>query len=159
MAGGCSRTTLEDERGPQERLLQSFFEQGSGQANSLGFDARSAACAADAVVRDLGAARLQQLGLDVASGQGPELTEPPLTTAEADAVYAAFDACVDFVDQIGATIGGDSGMPDDVAECVASAYVESGVLREALFADGFDGTLNGRIDGVLADAEQACSAT
>lgn len=159
MLAGCSRTTSEDRRGPQERLLQSVFEQGAEEANALVFDSSQAACAAHAVVRNLGAVRLQQLGLDVPSRQGPELTEPPLTPEETDLVYAAFDDCIDLVDQIGATIGRDSGLPTDVARCVADVYVDSGVLREALFAANFNGMLNARIDSVLADAAQACTAT
>lgn len=156
---GCARGAPVDARGPQERLLQSVFEQSAEEANSLAFDATAAACAARAVVRDLGAVRLQQLGLDVPSRQGPELTEPPLTTEEADLIYMAFVECLDLVAQLGATIGRDSGMPADVSACVASGYVESGVLREALFADELSGTLASRIDSVLADAARACKAS
>jgi hypothetical protein len=37
--------------------------------------------------------------------------------------------------------------------------VDSGVLRESLFATDLSDTLNSRIDSVLADAALTCAAT
>ena len=48
-------------------------------------------------------------------------------------------------------------MTNDEAECVADAYVESGIMREALLNPQFNEEVNDRIDAVLAEVEAECS--
>ncbi|MDQ2651196.1 MAG: hypothetical protein M3Z03_16785 [Actinomycetota bacterium] len=159
LIGGCSTAREDTARSDQERLLRSVLEQGSEDANSLEFDDDAAACAAAAIVDDLGEGRLRELGLDVASRRGPELTSPPLSEAEGDAVFGAFEGCLDLVGQLGRAFARDGELRTSVAECVASRYVDSGVLRDALLAPGSDPELNDRIDRTVLDAIAACDAS
>jgi hypothetical protein len=157
LLAACSASD-EGQRSEQERLLQSVFEQGGEEANSLVFDHDAAACAAEHVVESLGADRLRALGLDVPSRRGPDLTEPPLSEAEGDAVYAAFTDCLDLVDQLTTAFGRDADLPDGQAECVAGRYVDSDVLRQSLLAPSFDPALEDRIDSTVQTAISACTA-
>jgi hypothetical protein len=156
---GCSTAREDGARSDQERLLRSVLEQGSEDPNSLVFEEDAAACAAAAIVDGLGAERLRALGLDVPSRRGPELSSPPLTEAEGDVVFGAFESCLDLVDQLGRAFAQDAELSTRVARCVAERYVDSGVLRDVLLAPGFDPSLNDRIDRTVGEAVGACEAT
>jgi hypothetical protein len=156
---GCATARQDAARSDPERLLQQVFEKGSADANSLQFEGDEASCAAKKVVDGLGARRLQELGLDVPSGKGPTLTVPPLTSAEGHQVFAAFEQCLDLVDQLAGPFARDADLSRTQARCVAKAYLRSGVLEAAVLAPAFDDALNGRIDGVVTSAITACTPT
>jgi hypothetical protein len=110
------------------------------------------------VADGLGADRLRELGLDVPSRQGPDLTEPPLTEDEGDTVFDAFTDCLDLTEQLTSAFARDAGLPTGQAACVADRYLDSGVLRDSLLAPSFDQALNDRIDHTVEAAITACTA-
>lgn len=139
-------------------IATSLRETGESDPNGLQFTAAEADCAAEKIADAVERPRLEELGLGVDSGVGPELSEPPLTTSEGDAVFAAYEACLDLPAQVTTLLKSGGSMTDDVAECVADAYVESGIMREALLNPQFNQEVNDRIDAVLAEAEAECSS-
>jgi hypothetical protein len=156
-AAACS-TSADDAVSDEQRLIEAVLIGGGEEGNSIRFDEDGARCAAARILDELTPERLDELGLDVAAGTGPELSQPPLTPAEGDAVYAALVDCTDVLDQLGVALQRDAELPADTAACVAERYADSGVLRDSLLAPEFDEVLNQRIDATILESIQACRA-
>ena len=124
---------------------------------ALSFTDSEADCAARATVDALGMARLQELGMNLESGTAPARTEPPLTTTEADALYAVWGRCADLKSKVAALLSADGELSPGQAACVVDRYEASGLLRRSLFGKDFDPALNHEIDQTLAAATAACT--
>jgi len=155
-AVACS--TSADAGSDEQRLVEAVLVGGGDQGNSIRFEDDDARCAAARILDAFEPQRLEELGLDVEAGEGPELSQPPLTETEGGAVYDALDGCTDLVDQVGTALRSDAGLADDVAACVADRYEESGVLRDSLLAPDFDEALTARIDATILESIEACQA-
>jgi hypothetical protein len=127
----------------------------SGDVNAVQFTPDEARCTAEAVVGALGVVRLQELGLELGAGSEPTLVEPPLTTAEADAVFAAITGCVDVEGQITDMLV-RGRVPEDDAECVARGFVDSGIIRRTLLTDEDHQPSADEVNGALSSAGLAC---
>lgn len=128
-------------------IAAAVLADGQDDPNALPFDEASSRCVAEALVLGFEPERLEELGLDVDAGAGPDLYEPPLTSEEADATYEIFDRCVDLVGELTEVFA---------SECIAQHYYDADVLRDALFLAEPDAEVNGRIDAALEDAASAC---
>jgi hypothetical protein len=97
-----------------EVIATSLRETGESDPNGLQFTASEAECAAELTTDEIKLARLEELGLKVDSGVGPELSVPPLTTPEGDAVYRAYEACLNLPAQVEALLASGGTMTEDV---------------------------------------------
>lgn len=137
-------------------LLTSFFRQsGRSDPNAVHYDDDAARCMAQGLVDGLGEERLVDLGLDGATGDGPNLATPPLDEAESALLFELRMECVDAIAQVAALLE-DAGMSRVDAACTASGYASSGLLAEATASEEFDPELNRRIDEALRAAATEC---
>ena len=120
----------------------------------LAFTRAEARCVAERVVDRLGEERLRDLGAD-----RTPLDELDFAADDRRAVFIAVDGCVDLVAQVAGFLADDAGLPTAVARCVATRYVASGELQDALFGGDIDPELERRIDAVLDAALAECSGT
>jgi hypothetical protein len=127
---------------------------GFDDPNGLHFTDEEARCTAERIVRSLGVARLGELGLAVDADTPPELSEPPLTQEEGDAVFAAIDECIDLEGQIVDFIAGGD-VSEAQAGCVARRYLATDLPRRALLS-GYDPELNAEIDATMDQAAGQC---
>lgn len=135
--------------GPSEAdaaAIEALTGELSSAESRLETDDDEARCVAEAVVDDLGADRVEALEL--------RLLEPPLTAAEADDVYAAFEDCLELTDRLTESLSGD--LPADQARCGAEAYVESGLLKESMFTESPTPAFNAEVDATIARAVARC---
>jgi hypothetical protein len=109
-------------------------------------------------VVELGVPRLEEMGLDVAAGAGPDMTEPPLTADEADAVFAAMDDCMDIESQL-ADLLVDGNVAEDDAACIAEEFHASGMTRRTVLADDEHQPAAEEVDAALNDAGEACGVS
>jgi hypothetical protein len=118
-----------------------------------------ARCVARGVVDGLGVERLEELGLDVVRRRGPELTVPPMTADEGDAVYAAYDECLDFaardVERFVA-----NGLTEAQARCAHERYRGSPLPQTHLLLQDHDQVphpeLHAQVEALWNDAQGAC---
>jgi hypothetical protein len=75
---------------------------------------------------------------------------------EREALFEAFDECLDLADQLTELLDAGGSLTSDQAACVAERYVASDEFREATVSGDYDEELNRRIDAVLADATEGC---
>lgn len=94
--------------------------------------------------------------MDPDAGMAATLTAPPLTTTEADQLYAIFGRCADLKSKVATFLSADGQLSAPEAACVADRYESDGLLRRSLFSD-FDPALNDDIDQTLAAATAACT--
>jgi hypothetical protein len=117
-----------------------------------------ARCVAAAVVDEIGVDRLTEAGLDDA-GSVPELTVPPLTEAEGEHVYRAYDGCLDLTarDVEGFTA---AGLTEEQARCASRRYRGSGVAQEHLLLRRHDEVpheeLHARVEAEWDGAQAGC---
>jgi hypothetical protein len=128
---------------------------GLDDPNGLHFTNDEARCTAERVVQSVGPARLRELGLAVDPDTPPELSEPPLTEEEADAVFAAIEACIDLERQLVEVLAGGSASEGE-ATCVASRYLATDLPRRAILSGSYSPELNAEIDAVLDEAAGHC---
>jgi hypothetical protein len=120
---------------------------------------QDARCVARGVVDGLGIDRLEELGLDVGRRRGPELTVPPMTDAEGDLVYAAYDECLDFeardVEHFTA-----NGLTEEEARCAHERYRSSSVPQTHLLLQDHDEVphpeLHAQVEAEWNGAQAAC---
>jgi hypothetical protein len=126
--------------------VDSLATELASEESRLQTEEDEARCVAEAVVDDLGADRVEALDF--------RLVQPPLTAAEADDVYAAFDDCVQLTDRLTESLSGD--LPPEQARCGAEAYVDSGLLKESLLTKSPTPSFNAQIDSTIAQAVARC---
>jgi hypothetical protein len=156
--GGVGGLDEDSDEGRAVEILAAANFQDSEDVNAVQYTRDEAHCAAQGVVGSLGVSRLQELGLELDAGTKPTLEEPPLTTAEADAVYAAITGCVDVAGQITDMLV-RGRLSEDDALCVAQGFVDSGVLRHTLLADTEHQPPAEEVDDALSSAGEACGVT
>jgi hypothetical protein len=144
-----------EERAAAVELMTGLFAQSSDPNAVLSFDARQAGCAAEAVVDTLGIERLEELGMDLATGEPPTMAEPPLGTAEAREVYGGIGDCIDLTTRVAEEFR-RGGLDEAAARCAAEHYLDTPVARDAL-AGSADPALPPKIDAAMAEAVTACS--
>lgn len=127
---------------------------GLDDPNGLHFTDEEARCTAERIVRSLGHDRLDDLGLGIDPDTPPELSDPPLTQEEGDAVFAAIEECIDLEEQVvDFFAGGD--VSEAQAACVARRYLATDLPRRALLS-GYDPELNVEIDAAIDEAASQC---
>jgi len=139
-------------------LMTGLFAQSSDPTAILSFDAEQAGCAADAVVEVLGVERLEELGMDLTTGEPPTMAEPPLGTREARDVYGGIGACIDLTGRVAADFAASGGLDEAMARCAAEHYLDTPTARDAL-AGSPDPALPPKIDAAIAEALTTCGAT
>jgi hypothetical protein len=155
-SGDLSADTSAVEDQESVDVLTSFFRQsGEADPNAVQYDDDAARCMAEGLLEVLGEARLADLGLDTATGNGPTLATPPLDEAESALVHELMLECVDLIEQTAALFE-DAGMSRADAACTASEYANSGLLAESLASEQFDPELNTRIDEAIRAAMADC---
>jgi hypothetical protein len=122
---------------------------------------RQVRCVARRIVKKLGIARLEALGLDAERRVAPRLYEPGLTPDDRNRVFAAYDSCLDATqDQIEGYVA--EGLSESEARCIAASYRASGIARvhltEAPHGESLIDTPEARahLDEFLEAAEAAC---
>jgi hypothetical protein len=95
-----------------------------------------ARCAAQAIVGDLGADRLSELGYRPGTS-GASLNDIDLSVAERDVVVNDFMECVDMTDAVAGLLMGDGRMEPKPALCVAKGLESKGDLRPFVEAWAF----------------------
>lgn len=143
-----------DESAAAVDIVAGHFAE-SDDPNGLHFTEEEARCTSQHIVRSLGLVRLEELGLAIDAGTPPELSEPPLSSAEGDAVYAAIEQCIDVEGQLVAALAGGDATEGQL-RCVARRYLETGLPRRALVS-GYDPELNAEIDAAISEAGSQCS--
>ena len=133
-------------------VIVTSLEQQS-EDNALHFTTGEADCVATRVTRAISDDRLRDLGVVDRFG----ISELDFSPDEETVVWDALEACVDLAGQVAETLGQDSGLSAEQAQCMAGGYVAAPEFREAIFSEGFDPELNARIDAALAAALQACT--
>jgi hypothetical protein len=152
-------TTLPSTRQTLDRVAAWFVTQ--TDPNGMQFDDDEADCAAERVVDGLGVARIEELRTEAANevGSPPEgldlLQQPPLDDAEADLVYEAMTACIDFTAQVTEVLVGAGQTPED-ARCMAERYIDTDVPRKAIMAARTSPELTAEINQALATVAAAC---
>jgi hypothetical protein len=136
-------------------VMAAYF-RGKEDSAGLTFSRRESRCLADDVVDALGVDRLQGLGMDMAAGTGPGLTEPPLTTDEAEAIEASMITCARVVSRLANTRLFDDLAPDD-ALCVSQAYFDSGMARRVYFAPEGQRPSLEEVGAAIRAAGESCS--
>ncbi len=150
-----------DGEDPEDReaavaLMAGLFAQSSDPSAILSFDAEQAGCAAEAVVELLGVERLEELGMDLTTGEPPTMAEPPLGTREARGVYGGIGECIDLTGRVTRDFV-NGGLDEATARCAAEHYLDTPIARDAL-AGSADPALPPRIDAAIAEAWAACGA-
>jgi hypothetical protein len=154
--GDGTETDDPEERTAAVEQLTGLFARSSDPTAILSFDAGQAGCAAEAVVGALGVDRLEELGLDLATGEPPTLAEPPLGTREARAVYGGIGECIDLTSRVAEDFVA-GGLDEATARCAAEHYLDTATARDAL-AGSADPALPPKIDAAIAEARAACGA-
>lgn len=144
------------ERAAAVEVLTGIFAGQADPGAVLSFDAGQASCAAEAVVDALGVERLEELGLDLATGEPPTMAEPPLGTREAREVYGGIGDCIDLTARIAADLAAGGDLDEATARCTAERYLDTSVARDAL-AGSTDPELPAEIDAAVAEARAACT--
>jgi hypothetical protein len=120
---------------------------------------RDARCVAQAVVDALGIERLEQLGLDSDEQHAPELTVPPMTDADGDLVYAAYDECLDHEARDTESFTAN-GLAESEARCAHERYRASDLPRTHLLLQNHDDVphedLHAQVEALWNDAQAAC---
>lgn len=145
------------DRGAAVELMSGMFARSSDPSAVLSFDAEQAGCAAEAVVDVLGVERLEELGMDLATGEPPTMAEPPLGTQEARDVYGGIGGCIDLTGRVTRDFVA-GGLDEATARCAAGRYLDTSIARDAL-AGSADPALPPRIDTAIAEAWAACGAS
>jgi hypothetical protein len=130
-----------------DEIRASFTDQGVG--DELPED--EAQCAADAIVDQIGAERLAELGVTAADAAALEaVIRDPANGPEREAIATALSDCVDLVRTIGA-IYGAIGLSESSATCVAEGIVADADLRRTLLlGDEPQGQVVDRFDALAA---------
>jgi hypothetical protein len=120
---------------------------------------RDASCVAQAVVSAFEIERLEQLGLDSDEQRAPELTVPPMTDAEGDLVYAAYDECLDHeARDIESFMA--NGLAESEARCAHERYRASDLPRTHLLLQNHDSVphedLHTHVEALWNDAQATC---
>jgi hypothetical protein len=145
-----------EERAEAVELMAGLFAQSSDPSAILSFDAEQAGCAAEAVVEVLGVERLEELGMDLATGEPPTMAEPPLGTQEARDVYGGIGECIDLTGRVARDFVA-GGLDEATARCAAERYLDTSIARDALGGSA-DPALPPKIDAAIAEAWAACGA-
>ncbi len=140
-------------------LLSSHFMSSNDLEGALAFTQGEADCAASAIVEAFGTEALSDMGYDPYTGAIPRADSlgPPMDAVDRGRWFAGIDGCIDLVGQVGGLLE-DAGLPASAAPCVATAYLESGLLEEAILGIPGDPELNARIEAVLVQAMNDCGA-
>lgn len=127
--------------------------------NALDFGPAGADCFAARVVDDLGVERLEQLGYDVETGASPStaIFAAQLGEEEQARLFGALGDCVDLPAVLSQVFQRDIALPAPQADCVATTYLDSGLLERSLFSSEPDPALNQEIDDTLAAATESCA--
>jgi hypothetical protein len=117
-------------------------------------------CVAEQVVDAIGLDRLREVGLDVDQAGPPSLWQPKLTRAEGNAVYAAYDDCLD-LEQRDVEAFMAEGMSRAQALCASRGYRASGIPRVHTLEPPHTGeptrvAAHADLEAFLDAAKQAC---
>lgn len=148
--------------GPDHTEMLDIVSSGLTEEPRADFESdRQVRCVARRIVKRLGIERLEALGLDTDQRVPPRLYEPGVTSDDRDRIYAAYDGCLDVMqDQIEGYVA--DGLSEPEARCIAASYRASGIARvhltEAPHGESRIDTPDARahLDGFLEAAKVAC---